>query len=116
MVARLDGPLHFRFIVQPLVAVVFAIVDGLKDARTGKPAYLWAVVTTPAHRAELVRDGWRSVGKIFIVATVLDAVYQLAVQRTLYPVEILVVALMLAVIPYAVLRGPVNRVARLWWS
>lgn len=114
IIGRLDGPLSFRFMIQPLMAVIFAFLDGLKDAKTGKPAYLWAVATHGAHRAELLRDGWKSFGKIFIIAIVLDIIYQLVVLRAFYPGEMLVVAFFLAVIPYCLLRGPVNRVARLF--
>ena len=53
-------------------------------------------------------------GKIFILAVVLDVLYQLMVFRWVYPLELLSVALALAVVPYAALRGPVNRLARLW--
>ena len=111
---RLDGPLHFRFIVQPLMAVIFATLDGLKDAKAGKPAYGWAVFTNPRHRAELLKDGWKHFGKIFILAIVLDVVYQLKVHHMVYPGEILIVSLVLAVVPYVLLRGPVNRVARMF--
>jgi len=112
--ARLDGPLHFRLIVQPLMATIFAVIDGVKDAKTGKPAYFWAMLSTPENRKELVKDGWKHVGKIFILAIVLDLVYQLKVQSTVYPGEILIVAFILAIVPYVVLRGPINRVVRLW--
>ena len=111
---RLDGPLHFRFIVQPLMATIFAIVDGVKDAKAGKPAYFWDLFFTSGHRKELIRDGWKRVGKIFVLAVILDVIYQLKFQGTLYPGEILIVALVLAIAPYLVLRGPVNRVVRLW--
>ena len=111
---RLDGPLHFRFIVQPLMATIFAIVDGVKDAKAGKPAYFWDLFFTSGHRKELIRDGWKRVGKIFVLAVILDVIYQLKFQGTLYPGEILIVTLVLAIAPYLVLRGPVNRVVRLW--
>lgn len=111
---RLDGPLHFRFILQPLMAFIFATIDGLKDAKAGRPAYFWAIFTRPEHRRELLKDGWKHFGKIFILAIILDAVYQLKVQHTLYPGEMLFVALVLAVVPYVVLRGPVNRIAGLF--
>ena len=114
LVNRLDGPLHFRFIVQPLMAVVFATLDGLKDARQRKPAYLWTVVSCPEHRRELLHDGWKHFGKIFILGLVLDLVYQLKVHAMVYPGELLLTALLLAVLPYLLLRGPVNRIARLF--
>lgn len=112
LLGRLDGPLHFRFFVQPLVAIIFATLDGLKDAKAGKPAYLWAVATNAGHRKELLKDGWKHFGKMFIIGSVLDVVYQLKVHHTVYPGEMLLVALVLAVLPYILLRGPVNRIAQ----
>jgi hypothetical protein len=110
--ARLDGPLHFRFIVQPLMASIFAVVDGVRDAKTGKPVYFWALLYSPGRREQLVKDGWKSVGKIFILATILDVVYQLKVHSTFYPGETLFVAFALAIAPYLALRGPINRLLR----
>ena len=111
---RLDGPLHFRFIAQPLMAIIFAVIDGLADAKAGKPAYFWALLSTPERRKQLVKDGWKRVGKIFIIAIILDVVYQLKVHSTVYPGETLTVAFALAIVPYVVLRGPINRLVRLW--
>jgi hypothetical protein len=38
LIARLDGPLHFRFVFQPLIATIWGVIDGVKDARAGKPS------------------------------------------------------------------------------
>jgi hypothetical protein len=108
---RVSGPMKFRVILQPVMASIFAILAGLKDAKAGKPAYFWALFTQPAHRAEMLKDGWKSVGKVFVLAMVLDIVYQLIVQRWVYPGEVLIVAFILAIVPYLVLRGLVNRFA-----
>ena len=62
--ARLDGPLHFRFVLQPAMAIFFAIRDGLRDARQGRPAYFWSLFTEPGLRRDLLRDGWRSISKV----------------------------------------------------
>ena len=109
---RMDGQLHFRFILQPLMAVIWAIIDGLKDAKAGKPAYFWTILTVPEHRKELMHDCWKHVGKIFILAVIIDIVYQLKVQHRIYPGELLIVAFVLAIVPYVLLRGPANRIAR----
>ena len=53
--------------------------------------------------------GWKRFGKIFILAVVLDVIYQIKVNHRWYPGETLAVALLLAVLPYVVVRGPVNR-------
>jgi len=110
--SRLDGPLHFRFFLQPAMATFFAIRDGLHDAREGRPAYFWSLFTGSEHRRDLLRNGWKSVSKIFILAMVLDVIYQLIALRWFYPVEALLVAAVLALVPYLLIRGPVNRIAR----
>lgn len=110
---RMNGPMKFRFVLQPLMASIFAIRSGLADARLGKPPYFWALLSDPVHRSEMVKDGWHSVGKVFILAVVLDTIYQLIVLRTVYPMEVLIVAFLLAIVPYLILRGLVTRVARL---
>ncbi len=111
--ARLDGPLHFRLMVQPLVASTFAVIDGVKDAKMGKPAYFWAMLSSPEHRKELIKIGWKRVGKIFVFAVILDVVYQLKVSHWIYPGETLIVAFVLAIMPYVLLRGPINRLLQL---
>jgi hypothetical protein len=111
--ARPEGPMALRFYLQPLMASLFAVRDGLKDARAGKPAYFWALLTEPKHRRERLQEGWKSVGKIFFAALALDLVYQVLVLRGFRPVETVLVATALAIVPYVLFRGPVNRLARL---
>jgi len=108
-IGRFDGPLHFRLFVQPLMAIVFAVRDGRRDAREGRGAYLWAVVTDAAQRRYLLESGWKGISKVFVLAFALDVVYQFMVWRGLKPLQALLTATVLAVIPYAVLRGPINR-------
>lgn len=114
LLSRLDGPMHLRFILQPLMAVIFACLDGMKDAKLGKPAYFWAVIFHPEYRKELLKEGWKAIGKIFIIAIVIDLLYLWKEHLGLYPGEILIVAIMLAIVPYVLLRGPVNRIARMF--
>lgn len=110
--ARVTGPMKFRLLLQPVMASIFAVMSGLKDARAGNPPYFWALLTEPAHRADMLKDGWKSVGKVYVLAIVLDVVYQIIVQRFVYPGEALIVAFILAIAPYLILRGLVTRIAR----
>jgi hypothetical protein len=113
MIARVTGPMKFRLLLQPCMATFFAIRDGLKDAREGKPAYFWALFTDKGEREAMLENGWKGVGKVFILAVVLDVVYQLIEHRwTVYPGEAILVAIILAIIPYLLFRGPINRIAR----
>lgn len=111
---RLGGPLDFRFFLQPAIALFFGIRDGLRDAQVGARPYFWAIFTDPAERRPLVRHGWKSIAKVVAVALVLDVAYQLLVLRFVYPVEALVVAIGLAILPYLLSRGPINRIVRAW--
>jgi hypothetical protein len=112
--ARVDGPFHFRIIMQPLMATTLAIIGGVKDAKLGKSPYLWAVVFDPPHRKELLHDAWKQVRRIFFLAIVLELIYQPYVLHAFYPGEALIVAFMLAIVPYVVVRGPANRISRLF--
>jgi hypothetical protein len=107
---RVSGPMHLRIYLQPMLATVFAVIAGLRDAREGHPPYFWSLFTDPDHRRDLLKDGWKSVGKVFVIAMVLDVIYQFFVQRFIYPGEVVLVAIILAIIPYTVVRGLVTRV------
>ena len=109
---RIGGPMTFRIILQPLMAALLAFRAGLKDAQHGRPPYFWTILTDPSQRADLVREGWRSVARVFVLAIVMDVIYQLIVLRWVYPFELVLVAILLAVVPYLLIRGPVNRVVR----
>ena len=60
----------------------------------------------------MVQNGWKSVAKVFVLAFILDSVYQWIALRWFYPGEALLVAFILAIVPYLIVRGPVNRLAR----
>lgn len=109
LLARIEGPLHFRLLFQPLMAIAFAFRDGRNDARAGRPPYGWALATDPEHRRFLLRDGWKSIVKVFVVAYVLDVIYQFIALGALRPLQAVTVAFLLAIVPYALLRGPINR-------
>jgi hypothetical protein len=61
---------------------------------------------------QLIREGWKATARVFVLAIVMDVIYQWIVQKWIYPGETLIVAIVLAVIPYLLIRGPVNRIAR----
>jgi len=112
LLGRAGGPLHFRLFFMPLVVTFLATRAGLRDAREGQPAFLWAILTAPSERGRLLRSAVRDVGRVFLMAMVLDTTYQLLVLRAFYPVQLLIVAVACALVPYALIRGPVTRLAR----
>ena len=112
LVERPSGPLALRFLIQPIVATILAVRDGLKDARTGRSPYFWTIVSNPEERRGRLREGFAAVGKVMVLALVLDGIYQYKVLGTFYPGEALIISLVLAFVPYLLIRGPVARIAR----
>ena len=111
LIGRADGPLTLRLFLQPTMAAIFAIRSGIRDGREGRPPYLATLISDPEHRGKLVREGWKDVGKIFVIAMVLDAVYQLIDIHKIRPLQLVLVPVFLALIPYVILRGPASRLA-----
>jgi hypothetical protein len=112
LIGRLDGPMHIRLIIQPLVAAFLALRAGVRDARSHEAPFLAAILRDPEHRRARLRQALDDIGKVFLVAVTLDAIYQLRVHRAIYLVELLLTASLLALVPYALLCGPATRVAR----
>lgn len=116
LVDRPGGPMTFRFVLQPAMAALAALHDGIRDARLGRSPYFWTIVRDPQRRARRLREGLVSTARIILLGLGMDAIYQYKVLDTFYPAEAVIIALTLAVVPYLVLRGPIARVARRWRS
>lgn len=114
IVERPGGPMTFRFILQPVMASILAIIDGVRDARSGAPPYFWSLVTGSVPRADRLYDGIIATSRVLLLGLVMDVAYQLIVFNTFFPGEAAIIAVLLAFVPYLVLRGPAQRLARLW--
>lgn len=112
LLGRASGPLNFRLLIMPTVVTVLAIRAGLKDAREGRPSFLWGMLTNPAERPQLRRSARKSIGRIFIVALVLDTAYQFIALRSFYVVQTLIVAVACAIVPYVVFRSSTTLLTR----
>lgn len=113
LLVRMAGPMSFRFLMQPLMAIFFAIRDGRKDAREGRPPYFWALFTDPENRLEMLKSGWKSIGKVFIIAVILDIVFQFIAFHGFRPGAGIIAGVILALVPYLLLRGLINRIIQL---
>jgi hypothetical protein len=111
LLGRVGGPFGFRLILQPLVATILAARDAIGDARADRPPYGWTVLTNP-HRRELWHEGWTKVSRVFLAALVVDVIYQILEFRWVYPGQAVITAVVLAVLPYPLIRGLLNRIVR----
>jgi hypothetical protein len=114
LIARPSGPMSFRFVLQPSMAAIFAIHDGLRDARSGRSPFLWTILREPQKRIERLDEGLNATARIILIGLAMDVIYQRIEFATFYPVEALIIALLLAFLPYVLIRGPVARIARRW--
>jgi hypothetical protein len=116
VIDRSHGPMTFRFILQPAMAALSALHDGIRDARSGRRPYLHTILHDPAKRAGRLQEGLLSISRIILLGFGMDAIYQWRVLGTFYPGEAVLITLILAVIPYLILRGPIARIVRWWFA
>ncbi len=109
LIARFDGPLHFRLVIMPTVVTILALRAHLRDVREGEPIFFGAFVRSPTERRRLLRSGLEDLGRVFIIACVLDTAYQLLALKAFYPGQMLIVAVVCAIVPYFLVRGPILR-------
>src|SRR4029078_7446617 len=106
LLGRLEGPLSFRFVLQPLMATLYATRDGIQDARQGRAPYFWSILAGRSGRWALLREGEHAVARVIALGVVMDVIYQVIVFRWIYPFQLIVTVLLLAFVPYLLLRGP----------
>ena len=109
---RFTGPGRFRFVLQPLVAILLGWREGRADARAGRPPYLYGLLVIGGKRKEMVRSGWSTVRDLLAIGILLDAVAQFLIYRQVHPGAALVIGPVLVTFPYATSRALTNRVAR----
>jgi hypothetical protein len=114
LVARPTGPMKFRFLLQPIMSVIAALRDGIQDAKSDRSAYFWTILSNPTERRGRLEEGLVSTARVILLGLCMDAIYQLIELNSFYPVEAVIVAVVLAFLPYLLLRGPIARIARLW--
>jgi hypothetical protein len=109
---RPGGPMTFRFVLQPMMAALAALIDGSKDARTGRDPYLWTLLSNPTKRSRRLHEGLISTARVILLGLGMDLIYQAIVFDTFHPAEAVIMAGLLAFVPYLLLRGPITRVVR----
>jgi hypothetical protein len=114
--ARAHGPMTFRFYLQPIMAAIAALHDGVNDARSGHKAFFWTAVWDKTQRTGRLREGLTSTARILLLGLCMDTIYQFKVLDHFYPAEAVVISLLLAVIPYFILRWIVELVSRRWFA
>jgi hypothetical protein len=109
---RLSGPGWFRFILQPSIAVILGIRNGIADARAGHPPYLWGIIFHRETRGALVASGFGVIVNLVLMGILLDSIFQWFILGISYPGAAVLIGPTLIAGPYAVARAWANRWAR----
>lgn len=112
LLERRDGPFAFRLVLQPAMTAFFAIRDGWHDAAMHRPPYLWTICHDRASSMPLLHEGLRAVCRVLVLAAGMDLLYQVVALHDIRPLETLLIALLLAFLPYLIVRGPAARIGR----
>lgn len=114
LVERPDGPMLFRYFLQPTMATITAVISGIADARLGRTPFWQSVLNNPAERGHRFNEAIVDTSRIMLLGLVMDSIYQYIQFDSFHPAEAVIIALLLALLPYLLLRGIVARVARRW--
>jgi len=68
------------------------------------------VLTDPTKRRNRLMEGLQATGKILAIGLLMDLAYQGFVLKHFYPIEGIVIAILLAFAPYLILRGVFARI------
>src|SRR5262249_28812012 len=88
---RLIGPGRFRFMFQPLMAMILGIRSGIKDARLGRPPFLEGVFFHPDHREEFMKSALENVINVLLMGILLDSCFQWVLYGYSYPAAALLI-------------------------
>jgi hypothetical protein len=111
---RIDGPMTFRFYLQPLMAALAALPDGIRDARLGRKSFFWSALWDRNATIGRLREGIVSTARVVLLGISMDVIYQFRVLDRFYPGEALMMAILLVIIPYFIFRWIIERIAN-WW-
>jgi hypothetical protein len=108
---RFTGPGRFRFILQPMAAIILGIRGGFGDAKVGNPPYLFGLLRDAERRRELLRSGLATIRNVLAAGIIMDVVFQLILYRSVHPGAALVIGPIFICFPYAFSRALTTRLA-----
>ena len=114
---RHEGPMSFRLYLQPAMSLIYAVIAGVRDAKAGRQPFLingLILGKTNRSRKELLKELWKDVGKVFILAAIMEIIFEIIEFKTVHPFEVLKVSFWLAIVPYLLFRGTVARIVSLF--
>src|SRR5262249_44270276 len=99
----LTGPGHLRFLLQPVVAILIGVLDGLRDSHAGHgPFWRWVWSRPGGERGRRLTEGLHHLVVPLCLGLGLSLVFQYVNRRSVHLIPALVAALFLVALPYAI--------------
>lgn len=112
MISRTTGPLALRFLLQPLMASALAVRDGIRDANLNRTPYLATIMTNPVTRRGRTLEGLKAISCVLALSITVDLIYQYTILGAFRPIQALIIGVILAFVPYLLVRGPAAHISR----
>ncbi len=111
----LHGPGAFRILVQPCIAVLIGLHDGIRDSRLGRDPYfkLLCLLRGPSRWRE-VRGGAHAIAVPLILGVSLSIIFQHIIMSRVRLLPALGFAVFLVAFPYVAARALANRALSAW--
>jgi hypothetical protein len=107
---RLAGPMGLRLVIQPLVALLLGVRDGIKDAKEGEPPFIFGLTANREDRKAKLVSLFKSLSKVIIIAVILEVIIQYLLFGQVHVIGLIYYVIIL-IVPYSLARGITNRVA-----
>ncbi len=104
------GPGTFRFVIQPVLAIILGARDGRNDAKSSTPPILHMLLLESGRRREALKGGLHAIALPLILAVALDSILQIYIFGVWRLQWALVVGVCLVGSPYLLARGITSRI------
>jgi hypothetical protein len=104
------GSFQFRYILQPLAAIILGARIGIRDAKRGDLPFFQALVQGKGERGELLAKAVRDAALPLGLAFVVDSILQKIINHHIRPLVALFVGGVIVFIPFLIVRALANRI------
>ena len=110
LLLRINGPLGFRFILQPIAAIMLGIRDGKIDAASNEKPYIFDLCVNPKNRKRQIDKAIKTLLKPIIISIIMDIAAQFLLFKTVNLWGAVIIGTFIMGIPYSLARGISNRI------
>lgn len=112
LLASADKLLVLRFMLQPILATCFGILDGFRDARLRDAPYLWKMLLYANPHMVHIKMSWFATARLLLIAVACDLLQQNGSMSRSDMIQTFWMIFALTYIPYVLIRGGAGEVSR----